>query len=176
MGFLRWVCWRAAAARAKHSQIASSFASPCVPFAQTAQPQAAAPRAAPTPVSVPRFESAGSPAKEAASARGLEARWLFIGMHPACLASAGGPSLALCMHKADDDDSAGCDPRAAAKIDDAGKETAAQILRAQLETKSTELMHGLSYQDADGTSVKRDADGEAAASSSAPSTAGSKRR
>ena len=106
-----------------------------MPFAQTAQSQAAAPRAAPTPVSVPSFESAGSPAKEAISARGLGARWLFIGMHPACLAFAGGPSLALCMHKADDDDTGGCDPRAAAETDDAGKKTAAQVLRAQLETE-----------------------------------------
>ena len=142
MSLLRWVCWRAAAARAKHKRIASSFASPCVPFAQIAQPQAAAPRAAPTPVSVPSFESASSPAKEAFSARGLEARWLFIGLHPGCLCYAGGQSLALCMHKADDDDSKGCDPRAAAETDDAGKEAAAQVLRAQLETKSTELMHG----------------------------------
>jgi len=143
MGFLRWVCWREAAARAQYSQIASSFASPCVPFAQTAQPQAAALRAAPTPVSVSRFESAGSPAKDAASARGLEAHWLFIGIHPACLAFAGGLSLALCMHKADDHDSNGRDPRAAAEADYAGKEAAAQVLRAQLKSQSTELMHGL---------------------------------
>jgi len=91
-------------------------------------------------------------------------------MHPACLAFADGPSLALCTHKADDDDSGGCDPRAAAETDDAGKEAAAQILRAQLETQSTELMHGLRYRDADGTSVKRDADGEATASSFASFT------
>ena len=38
------------------------------------------------------------------------------------------------------------------------------------EPQSTELMHGLRYRDADGTSVKRDADGEAAASSSVSST------
>jgi len=32
------------------------------------------------------------------------------------------------MHKADDDDSGGCDPRAAAETDDVGKEGAAQVL------------------------------------------------
>ena len=65
--------------------------------------------------------------KEAISARGLVARWLFIGMHPAWLAFAGGPSLASCMHKADDDGSGGCDPRAAAETDDAEKEAVAQV-------------------------------------------------
>ena len=59
MGFLRWVGWRAAAVKAKHSRIASSFASPCVPFVQAAQPQAAPPQAAPTPVSISRVEAQG---------------------------------------------------------------------------------------------------------------------
>jgi len=69
------------------------------------------------------------------------------------------------MHKADDDGSSGCE-----ETDDAGKEAAAQVLRAQLETQSMELINGLRYRDEDGTSVKRDADGEAAASSSVSST------
>jgi len=77
------------------------------------------------------------------SALALHWYTLRTSLHPACQAAAGGPSLALCVHKADDDDSDGCDLRAAAETDDAVKAAAAQVLRAQLETQSTELMHGL---------------------------------